>query len=46
MAALSGLKDVYAQTRFIFEVVEEALAEAGATMSDIVRTRMYVTKHR
>jgi enamine deaminase RidA (YjgF/YER057c/UK114 family) len=31
------------QTRHIFKIVEQALAEAGATLRDIVRTRMYLT---
>jgi enamine deaminase RidA (YjgF/YER057c/UK114 family) len=32
-----------AQARRCFEVIEGALAEAGAAMSDVVRTRMYLT---
>jgi len=32
-----------AQARRCFEIVEAALAEAGAALSDVVRTRMYVT---
>jgi len=32
-----------AQARRCFEIIEEALAEAGATLSDVVRTRMYIT---
>lgn len=31
------------QTRRVFEIMEQALAEAGATLRDIVRTRMYLT---
>jgi len=34
--------DVAAQTRRCFEIVEQALTEAGAEMSDVVRTRMYI----
>ncbi len=32
-----------AQARRCFEIVEAALAEAGAALSDVVRTRMYLT---
>lgn len=38
-----GENDLYAQTRFILQKIETILAEAGATMADVVRTRMYVT---
>jgi enamine deaminase RidA (YjgF/YER057c/UK114 family)/catechol 2,3-dioxygenase-like lactoylglutathione lyase family enzyme len=34
--------DPYAQTRFILGKIEKALHEAGATMNDVIRTRMYV----
>ena len=34
--------DVGAQTRRCFEIVEEALTQAGATLADVVRTRMYI----
>ena len=40
---LIGKGDVYAQTRFIFQKIEKVLIEAGASMNDVVRTRMYVT---
>jgi enamine deaminase RidA (YjgF/YER057c/UK114 family) len=40
---LIGKNDVYAQTGFIFKKIENALAEAGATLNDVVRTRMFVT---
>ncbi len=33
----------YAQTAAALRTVEKALAEAGATMADVVRTRMFVT---
>ena len=35
--------DTGAQARRCFEIIEAALAEAGAALSDVVRTRMYVT---
>jgi enamine deaminase RidA (YjgF/YER057c/UK114 family) len=33
----------YVQTMRIFAIVADALRKAGATMDDVVRTRMYVT---
>jgi enamine deaminase RidA (YjgF/YER057c/UK114 family) len=35
--------DAEAQTRRVFAIAEEALAKAGASFSDVVRTRMYLT---
>jgi enamine deaminase RidA (YjgF/YER057c/UK114 family) len=35
--------DAAVQTRRCFEIIEAALAEAGAALSDVVRTRMYLT---
>lgn len=35
--------DAAAQTRHILGVVERALAEAGATMADVIRYRVFVT---
>jgi len=40
---LIGKNDMYAQAKFIFEKIEKALHEAGASMAEVVRTRMYVT---
>jgi enamine deaminase RidA (YjgF/YER057c/UK114 family) len=34
---------MYAQARRAFEIAAEALARAGASVGDVVRTRMYVT---
>lgn len=38
-----GLNNVYEQTRFIFTKIEKALIAAGASLEDVVRTRMFVT---
>ncbi|MBC8171627.1 MAG: RidA family protein [Anaerolineae bacterium] len=38
-----GLNDPYAQTVFIIQKIERALHQAGATLHDVVRTRIYVT---
>jgi enamine deaminase RidA (YjgF/YER057c/UK114 family) len=35
--------DAATQTRHTLEIIRAALEEAGATMNDVVRTRMYLT---
>ena len=39
---LIGKGDVYAQTFFIFKKIEKALIETGASLKDVVRTRMFI----
>ena len=38
-----GLRDAGEQTRCILSKIEKALTAAGATLNDVVRTRMFVT---
>jgi enamine deaminase RidA (YjgF/YER057c/UK114 family) len=38
-----GENDAYAQTVFIFNKIKIALEAADASMSDVIRTRMFVT---
>lgn len=38
-----GPGDVYTQTQFILQKIARALHEAGAALSDVIRTRIYVT---
>jgi enamine deaminase RidA (YjgF/YER057c/UK114 family) len=40
---LVGRDNPYLQTRFIIEKIEKVLARAGASLEDVVRTRLFVT---
>jgi enamine deaminase RidA (YjgF/YER057c/UK114 family) len=40
---LVGANDPYAQTMFIIKKIERALNEAGASLEDVIRTRIYIT---
>jgi enamine deaminase RidA (YjgF/YER057c/UK114 family) len=41
-----GKGDFYAQSKFILEKIKGVLHQAGFTLEDVVRTRMYVTDIR
>ena len=38
-----GINDPYKQTLRILEIIEESLNHAGASINDVIRTRIYVT---
>lgn len=40
---LIGGNDAYAQTKFIIQKIEKVLQQAGASLNDVIRTRMFVT---
>ncbi|NNG27397.1 MAG: RidA family protein, partial [Ignavibacteriaceae bacterium] len=35
--------DPYQQTKFIIRKIERAISEAGGSLEDVIRTRIYVT---
>ena len=41
-----GVGDFYIQTKFIIQKIERVLKQAGFSLSDVVRTRIYVTDIR
>jgi enamine deaminase RidA (YjgF/YER057c/UK114 family) len=40
-----GVADPAVQARYILQKIERALHEAGATLHDVIRTRIYVTRY-
>jgi len=38
-----GRNNAYEQTKYICQKIEKILSQAGATMKDVVRTRLFVT---
>ena len=40
---LVGKDDAYGQTKYVIEQIENVLHRAGASLKDVVRTRMFVT---
>jgi len=41
--AIVGKGNPYAQAKFIFQKIDRALREAGATLKDVVRVRTFIT---
>jgi enamine deaminase RidA (YjgF/YER057c/UK114 family) len=41
-----GKGNAYEQTKFVLQKIEQVLKQAGASMNDVVRTRMFVTDIR
>ncbi|MBK8724159.1 MAG: RidA family protein [Saprospiraceae bacterium] len=42
-ATFVGEGDVYIQTKFILQKIEKAVIQLGASLQNVIRTRMYVT---
>lgn len=40
---LVGGNDAYEQTKFVIQKIEKVLEQAGASLKDVVRTRIFVT---
>jgi enamine deaminase RidA (YjgF/YER057c/UK114 family) len=40
---VKGVGDLYEQTVFILQKIEETLRDAGSSLKDVVRTRMFIT---
>lgn len=40
----AAVPDAYGQSRVALDKIERALCEAGATLTDVVRTRIFVTR--
>ncbi len=38
-----GIGNMYEQSKFVFQKIERSLKDVGASMNDVVRTRMFVT---
>ena len=41
--AIVGEDNAYEQTKFILSKIEKALKQSGASLQDVIRTRIYVT---
>ncbi|HVO41426.1 MAG TPA: RidA family protein [Aggregatilineales bacterium] len=41
-----GVNDPHAQTRYILAKIERALKQAGASLNDVIRTRIYIVDER
>lgn len=41
---LQGVGDAYTQTKVIIEIMAKAIRELGGELSDVVRTRMFITR--